>query len=91
MKKSLLFIILISLTLGISAQSWLPKVEEMAKEKEELTFFDIQKTVNDHYSAKNFNDGYYLNDDGTKTKVPGWKQFKRWECYWNSRVNIQTG
>jgi len=69
----------------------LPVLEEKANEKGELTFFEIQKTVNDFYSSKNVVDGYYINEEGTKSKVPGWKQFKRWEWYWNSRVNIQTG
>ncbi len=30
-------------------------------------------------------------ENGVKKKAPGWKIFKRWEWYWEQRVNQITG
>ncbi len=90
MKNLLLFVTVLFLSLNLQAQPWLPSLEKEAEKKGELTFFDIQKSVNDYYSTDNFNKGYYYVD-GNKIKAPGWKQFKRWEWYWDARVNTKTG
>ena len=33
----------------------------------------------------------YFTEDGVKRKASGWKQFKRWEWHWESRVDPVTG
>ena len=52
MKKSLLsgLVTVLFLSLNLQAQPWLPSLEEEAEKKGELTFFDIQKSVNDTIS-----------------------------------------
>ncbi|MBK9097632.1 MAG: hypothetical protein IPM14_05775 [bacterium] len=55
-----------------------------------LTLPDIQKSFNDYWDAYNVTDGYYF-ENGAKKKAAGWKIFKRWEWYWENRVNIETG
>ncbi|MCB2195626.1 MAG: T9SS type A sorting domain-containing protein [Bacteroidetes bacterium] len=91
MKNTLLCItVFLFLVVNSKAQPWLPELEEAATQKSELTFYEIQKIVNDYYSSENFEKGYYYID-GDKQKAPGWKQFKRWEWYWDSRVELKTG
>lgn len=54
------------------------------------SFFEVQKTLNDYWKNKNAENGYIINN-GEKAKVPDWKRFKRWEYYWEQRVNQKTG
>lgn len=90
MKKNILLITVLLLSLTIYAQPWLPSLEKEVGAKGELTFFEIQNTVQEYYSTDNFKKGnYYIK--GEKIKAPGWKQFKRWEWYWDTRVNAETG
>ncbi len=90
MKKISLFIILILFSSNfLFAQAWLKSLEDK-KENEEITFFDIQKAFNDYWKDYNVVNGKYLKD-GKMVKAPGWKQFKRWEWYWEYRVDPQTG
>ncbi|MDP2722913.1 MAG: GEVED domain-containing protein [Bacteroidales bacterium] len=56
----------------------------------EKTFFEIQQAFNDYWGPKNVVNGYYI-ENGEKKKAAGWKQFKRWEWYWETRVNPTTG
>jgi len=60
------------------------------KPKQELSFFEIQKSFNDYWEPKNVDNGYFI-ENGIKKKAYGWKQFKRWEYYWSTRVNPTTG
>ncbi len=56
----------------------------------EKNFFQIQKEFYkkwEHYHVVN---GYYFKN-GKKIRANGWKQFKRWEWYWENRVDPQTG
>jgi hypothetical protein len=54
------------------------------------SFFEIQKDFNDYWGPKYVKNGYYI-ENGDKLKASGWKQFKRWEWYWESRIDPQTG
>lgn len=53
-------------------------------------FYQIQSAMNDYFSSLNVKNGTTLYK-GVKTKVPGWKLFKRWEYYWEQRINPITG
>jgi len=55
-----------------------------------LTFPEIQKQFNDYWAPYNVTDGFYF-ENGVKKKAAGWKIFRRWEWYWENRVNIKTG
>lgn len=56
----------------------------------ELTFYEIQKEFYDYWDSKNVKHGYYTEDNVEK-KAYGWKQFKRWEWFWNNRIDPTTG
>lgn len=64
---------------------------EMEKSKENTTFFDYQKAFDDYWGDKNIENGWYTDQNGNKQKAYGWKQFKRWENFWQTRVNPTTG
>jgi len=78
------------ISLSISAQVSKPRVKKAASPQIEKTFFDIQKTFNDYWAPYHVNNGYYI-ESGVKKRAAGWKQFKRWEYYWENRVNRKTG
>jgi photosystem II stability/assembly factor-like uncharacterized protein len=54
------------------------------------TFFEIQKAMNEYWESQNVQRGFKMVN-GAETKVPGWKPYKRWEYYWEQRVNQITG
>ena len=72
------------------AQEWKNYLSKDKIENGTLTLFDYQKAFNQYWDAYDVVDGYYkLN--GEKQKAYGWKQFRRWEWYWESRVDPVTG
>lgn len=54
------------------------------------TFFEIQKAMNEYWESLNVKNGFVLKN-GLEEKVPYWKIYKRWEYYWEQRVNLVTG
>lgn len=58
--------------------------------EQEASFFEIQKEFYDYWEPFNVKGGYYT-EDGVEKKAYGWKQFKRWEWYWQQRIDPQTG
>ncbi|MDQ3022049.1 MAG: hypothetical protein M3R36_15980 [Bacteroidota bacterium] len=54
------------------------------------SFFEIRDAMNEYWESKNVQGGFVL-ENGEKKKVPGWKIYKRWEYYWEQRVNQVTG
>ncbi len=91
MKKAyLLFFSLFLFASSGFAQEWLQNLPKN-KAKENLTLFDFQKAFNTYWDKYDVKGGYYTDENGVKQKAPGWKQFKRDEYFWSSRVNRQTG
>ncbi|MCX6226427.1 MAG: GEVED domain-containing protein [Bacteroidia bacterium] len=86
----LLVVLLILWFSEVSAQQWIKNIPQEKSAKENLSFFDIQKAFNDYWSPLDVRKGYY-EKDGEKIKAAGWKQFKRWEWFWNDRVDPQSG
>ncbi len=74
----------------LMAQEWLTDIPQEKIDKGEVTFYEYQKAFNDYCEALNVVDGYYYVD-GEKKKMGGWKQFKRWEWFWESRIDPSTG
>lgn len=91
--KRLLFTLamLLSLTAGTMAQPWTSLLPQDKVDQNTLSFYDYQKAFNDYWEPFGIEKGYYINSEGVKTKAGGWKQFKRWEWYWETRVDKQTG
>ncbi len=54
------------------------------------SFYEIQRSMNDYWLSKNAADGF-VNENGSRSKMPGWKLYKRWEYFWEQRVNQSTG
>jgi len=88
MKNVYLLLILSFFTVQMSAQQWTEKLPE--KGNTAFTFFDYQKAFNDYWEPFQVKNGYYF-ENGEKQKAPGWKQFKRWEHFWENRVDQKTG
>ena len=85
----LLATLLASLTYG---QVWHDDADIMKQRKKSTinNFYDIQRNFNKYWDGKNVKKGYYYTDD-QKKKASGWKQFKRWEWFWETRVDFLTG
>ena len=86
----LLSLIVIILTGPVSGQEWLESINRDQLNRGELNLFEIQKSFNDYWAPKNVKEGYY-DADGEKLKAYGWKQFKRWEWFWENRVDPESG
>jgi len=75
----------------LPAQEWTKNLQQDKFDRnKELTFHDYQKAFNDFWDPKNVEKGYYL-ENGIQKKAAGWKLFKRWEWYWEDRVDPITG
>jgi photosystem II stability/assembly factor-like uncharacterized protein len=75
---------------AISANGQQLRLKAQATNQNEKSFYQIQKEFNDYWAPYNVVNGYYT-ENGELMKAPGWKQFKRWEYYWENRVNPSTG
>ena len=74
--------------LTITAQPWANKDPQQRNDK--ISFLKYQQDFYQYCKDKGIVDGYYY-ENGVKKKASGWKQFKRWENYWESRVDRSTG
>jgi PKD repeat protein len=83
------FFFLISLQVSY-AQEWRNNLPKEKIKNGTLTLQDYQKAFNDYWEPFNLDRGYYYKN-GEKIKAEGWKQFKRWEWYWENRVDAKTG
>ncbi len=90
MKKLYLLFLFISIANLVEAQEWIKYLPQNKMDKGALTLYDIQKAFYTAYPDNRVTDGKIMVD-GEMQKIPGWKQFKRWEWYWESRVNPITG
>ncbi len=91
MKKILLLLVLGILTSGLIAQGdWTKNLPQDKIKKGTLTFQEIQKAFYQAYPKDKVVNGKRMVN-GNLEKVPGWKQFKRWEYYWEARVDKETG
>ncbi len=87
MKKiTFLISIIVILISSTNAQPW-EKNLQLKKGKINLTLKDYQKAFNDYWNPYNVDNGFYLDDYGIRKKAYGWKQFKRWEYFWQNQVD----
>jgi PKD repeat protein len=88
MKKLLLAILMVSFMAQFAiSQPWLEYIQE--PQKEELTLNDFRDAFNRWEDQNQIVDGK-KQVDGEWIKVPGYKLFKRWEYFWDLRVNRTT-
>jgi len=90
MKKITLLILFFACVSITYAQMWKAKVPSQVNSEERLNFYQIQKEFNKHWDKFDVKKGYY-NVKGEKHKAAGWKQFKRWEWFWETRIDRTTG
>jgi len=70
---TLLTVVIIAILFSVSqsfSQQWYDDLEDNKKEN----FYEVQKSYNDYWSDKELRRG------------TGWKQFKRWEAFWEPRL-----
>ncbi|MGM0497113.1 MAG: VPS10 domain-containing protein [Bacteroidota bacterium] len=88
--KITLFSLFFIITNMVYSQPWMEYVDADKKKQDKVTFFDIQKAFNKYEKEHNIENGYLIKD-GEKHKAGGWKQYKRWEHFWEVRVDPETG
>ncbi len=54
-------------------------------------FYQIQKAMEDYWDSKSLFKIGIADEDGEDGGAPGWSLYKRWEYYWEQRINTQTG
>ena len=89
--KVTLLLVTIFTTNLVNSQTWLENLPQAKVQSGTLTLQDYQKAFYDYWEPFHVEKGYYVNENGEKVKAYGWKQFKRWEWYWEYRVDPQTG
>ncbi len=88
-KRLIIFAVLLVSSSGLFSQPWRKFLPN--KKQEYLTFYDYQNAFNQYWAPFHVKKGYYIDSTGKKRKAAGWKQFKRWEYYWEERVDRETG
>jgi len=91
MKKLTLFLLALITSGIVNCQTWQESLPKDKAESGTLTFFEMQKAFNEYWEPFHVKDGKYINNKGELVKAVGWKQFKRWEWYWENRVDPTTG
>jgi len=81
------FLFIIITTYG---QPWVKHVKNVGDKQDPVTFFELQDAFQEYWDQRNLEKGTYLKN-GIRRKAPGWKQFKRWEYYWEYRIDPSTG
>ncbi len=71
------------------SQTWVNNLPDL-KNSKDANFFEIQKAFNEYYKPFNVKKGKYLKN-GIEVKIPNWKLYKRWEWYWEARIDRSTG
>ena len=91
-KQFLKVVILFSTMVTVSSQILLAQKinKPIMNNVKTLTLKELQKEFNKKWERYNVKNGYYF-ENGERKKAPGWNQFKRFEWYWEARVNPQTG
>ncbi|MDX9845663.1 MAG: T9SS type A sorting domain-containing protein [Tenuifilaceae bacterium] len=90
MRRFLLLFPLLFAAIAAFSQSWLEDFYAPNNAKSPSNFYQIQKDFNEYWSKYDIKGGYYY-ENGQKKKAGGWKQFKRWEWLWETRINLKTG
>ncbi len=81
MKKIYIFIVSMLFVFGVKGQHWTGLLQT-----ENPTFFETQDAFNQYWEPYNVVNGKYI-ENGAEKKAHGWKQFKRWEWFWEPRVD----
>lgn len=72
------------------AQDWTQALPQNKLQAGELSFYEIRDAFNDFWEPYHVDQGYYYMD-GERIRAPYYKQFKRWEWFWEDRIDPKTG
>ena len=73
-----------------NAQNWIENLPDRKVSNNNLNFNDFQKAFYTTYPKDIITDGT-INQGGSDIKIAGWKLFKRWEWFMETRVDKRTG
>lgn len=91
MKKfTLLVLVFILISGNIYPQDWIHDLPQDKLNNGTLTFYEIQDAFYSYWEPLEVEKGFYM-DEGAKSKIPYYKIFKRWEWYWETRIDPKTG
>ncbi|HAF28270.1 MAG TPA: hypothetical protein DCG75_04395 [Bacteroidales bacterium] len=90
MKKLTFLVLLTIVSTFVFSQNWKEQFYSPNDVKGGSNFYEIQDDFNEYWLPYNVKGGYYY-ENGEKHKAAGWKQFRRWEWYWETRINRKTG
>lgn len=90
MKTLITMLLFISISIVTQSQDWRTNLPKEKVENGTLTFYDYQKAFYGYWEKYDMKNGYYYENNERK-KVPGYKQFKRWEYHWKHKVDSKTG
>lgn len=78
-KSVMLLFVAALLPFGMQAQDWVSKMQDP-----NVNFFEVRDAFNEYYN--DYVENYRLQHGTEPAKVPGYKQFKRWEWFMAPRV-----
>ena len=87
-KLLLIFIMLISTTLVLAQKK--SNVIKRSDKIQKLNYYEMKDNIEAKWNKSGVKNGYIVKD-GRKEKVPNWKISKRWEYYWEQRIDLKTG
>ncbi len=87
--KIKLLLSIISLSLLSFSQPWASQIKKSSS-MGSITLSEYQSAFDLYWVDKDVQNGHYI-ENGIAKKAYGWKQFKRWENYWITRVDKETG
>ena len=87
---TLILILAFMIPASLRAQKWVQNLPQDKLESGTLSFYEIQDAFYSYWEPFNVEEGYYLLD-GEKVKARGYNHFKRWEWYWENRIDPSTG
>ena len=91
-KKVLNIILLLSFCSPVYSQyPTRASLKNQANINKSSNFYEIQKEMEDYWNSKSLNKSSVIDEDGEDGGAPGWSLYKRWEYYWEQRVNTKTG
>lgn len=90
MKRTILLFLSLLFIGVVSAQQWTKNLPTQ-KASSEHTFYDYQDAFYSYWESYNVKNGKYVDDQGNIKKASGWKQFKRWEYFWETRIDKKSG
>jgi PKD repeat protein len=91
MKHFALIVSFLFICLNFSlSQEWIANLPQDKIESGTLRFDEIQDAFYDYWEPFDVQEGYYIQD-GERVRAPYYKQFKRWEWYWENRIDPSTG